>query len=75
MKVEIKEANQVKEQGFPKLMTSKDGFIILATGFNKNCKDRFIGTLISISPIGMVSDEWVLSEFSDFEGSITLSND
>ena len=70
MKVEINEPKKAKEKGFPKLMIAKDGEMVLFQSLS-------VGTVIKGVEygIGHHSVRWAMKDFSDFEGSITLSND
>jgi len=64
-----------KEIPFPKLMVTKRGTVILATGM---CGSDIRGTRLVVadeeSTIGYHSNAWTASEFEDFNGSITMSN-
>jgi hypothetical protein len=57
---------------FPKLMKHKRGFVVLMS-------DLDIGVVVFDASkeyrIGTWSEEWNTSEFGDFKGSVTLSND
>lgn len=67
------EVNEKKLKNYPKLMVSDDG-----------CKVLFIETEVGVcvdkgnnplNYIGEYSDRWAENEFTDFTGSITLSNE
>lgn len=77
MKVEVKENGTVKEKPFPKLMKAKNyNRIIIATGFSDDGTIKgFLIKSDEITDILHFSKGWNPSCFSDFEGSITLSND
>lgn len=72
MKVVINNSNEKKELPFPKLMISKDsGTVVLFS-------EDGIGTQLNrvdYAFIGTHSRSWAMKLFTDFTGSITLSND
>lgn len=75
MKSIVNQKEKVEEKEFPKLMIHKDGTIILFTSIN-------IGTLlynggIPKSPytVGIFKRDWIMYDFRDFNGTVTLSND
>ena len=74
MKVEVNEP-KANQTNFPKLMISVNesskGLIIL---FEKICSGQSLNN-IGRYYTGYYSDCWDMSQFQDFEGSITLSND
>lgn len=61
-----------QEAYFPKLMVAKDGLVVLF-------KRTEIGVVVHAPDgcwmMGDHSDGWYMEEFTDFTGSITLSND
>lgn len=70
MKSIVNQKEEVKEKGFPKLMISGCGTVVLFTsntyGSQVSNDDGFIGTY---------SSGWNMSAFKDFNGTVTLSND
>lgn len=72
MKVEVKETGKKKEKDFPKLMANEEGTVVLFTSSGKGIclvakyEDEYVGEY---------SIKWNKNIFTDFEGSITLSND
>lgn len=70
MKSIIKNDVVNKELGFPKLMVDKDGMVILFT-------DVTTGTVVvgkGSFTIGEWGDEWYITSFEDFNGTVELSN-
>lgn len=71
MKVEVNEKGKTKEMDFPKLMVDHNGGVVLFISPKK-------GTVLeptSFEVIGEFYENWNMSCFTDFEGSITLSNE
>lgn len=70
MKAVVNETDKKKE--YPKLMVDGNENIVLFTSSDE-------GTLISSKgcpeDVGHYSELWVMSEFKDFNGTVTLSND
>jgi hypothetical protein len=81
MKVSIAKNNPTRNRPFPKLMQCNDisGLIVLMTRVN-NLNGESEGTVVSAGSsfdwkIGAWSNEWAIHLFSDFEGTLELSND
>jgi hypothetical protein len=75
MKVEIKNKKQNTEIKFPCLMINKnEKTIVLATSINTESND-LEGTCISENGFGHHDTKWTASDYTPFNGSITLSND
>ena len=75
LKSEVKIENKKKELGFPKLMISNYGRIILATSINGNEIKGFLiyeKVMDECCPI-LQADCWSADVFTDFYGSITLT--
>lgn len=71
MKSEVKQVDKKPTKPYPKLMISDMGTIVLFTS-----KSRGISVKESkASELGVFSDCWESSDFTDFEGTVTLSND
>lgn len=70
MKVEVNENKQVQEREFPKLMVANNGEVVLFESYKS-------GTVLKGVDwkTGHYSNNWSMNEFSDFNGSITLSNE
>ena len=70
MKVEVNEKTKNKELDFPKLMTGKHGLIVLFDKIES-------GTVIKGEKklVGHYAEDWDLSSFKDFKGSITLTQE
>lgn len=66
------DTNEKKEKPFPKLMVTAEGMVVAF-------KDKGIGGIVySVSdcePVGYISNTWIMKNFTDFNGSITLSNE
>lgn len=81
MKVEVREIDNITNEMFPKIMIynrSKNGFILLVTKRDDNNKHLFHGVVLKGNghwDDGYFSKTWAEDCFSDFNGSITLSND
>ncbi len=61
------------DKPFPKLMICiHTGLIVLMTD---ECSGTFVGNQSKIYPFGHYSDTWNINHFTDFTGSVTLSND
>ena len=73
MKVEIKNAAE-KEKTFPRLMWNpKTGTIILALKIEAS---GIVGTILNdATDLGTYGEFWAKSNFVDYNGTITLSND
>jgi hypothetical protein len=69
MKVTVKQTPR-KDIPYPKLMTAKEGLIVLM--IKPKC-----GVVIAASSysIGYYSDAWNMNCFRDFEGSVELQNE
>jgi len=69
MKVEVKEIKKVEEKPFPKLMVSGDCIVYM---IKARC-----GVALSNDKYVVLGydEEWIMSKFTDFNDSITLSND
>jgi hypothetical protein len=81
MKVSITKNNPTRNRPFPKLMQCNDvsGLIVLMTRVN-NLNGISEGTVVSAGSsvdwkIGECSGGWAIHLFSDFEGTLELSND
>ena len=79
MKIEVMDNTKTKKQ-FPKLMIGECGEIILAiksSGCDISGTCISIGICVGVSKcfIGEYCNDWEISYFKDFEGSITLTND
>ena len=76
MKVEVKNARNKKEKPFPKLMEcinpSNLGLIVF---FEKDGRGQVLNRGLGTYYEGYVSNVWLINDFIDFEGSVTLSND
>jgi hypothetical protein len=73
MKVAVINANAKQEKPFPKLMVTNEGKVVL---FSENKKGMVINAIESHGEInGECYHCWDMSMFTDFEGSVTLSND
>ena len=72
MKVEVNETEKNGETPFPKLMISKNGNIVLMTS-------NEVGTLVKsadkIYKPGKPNNGWIMAAFTDFHGTVTISND
>jgi hypothetical protein len=55
---------------FPKLMKHTSGIIVL---FQQSGKGVVVAETPAY-PLGSYSDNWVMTNFSDFQGEVTLSN-
>lgn len=75
MKVEISEPKKAEKRPFPKLMIGKYRQIVFMASGNDNYGYGFIVNHKEQNKIGFESTKFILEEFEDFEGSITLSND
>jgi hypothetical protein len=70
MKYKITDAPKDKELPYPKLMKSNNGKIVLMTV-------RGEGMVLfdeGYTKAGHYSNEWIMHNFSDFHGTIALSN-
>lgn len=81
MKTKIVNDKPTSYRRFPKLMQCNgiEGFIVLMYSSSK-LNNRGAGTVISVGAtndwkLGEYSNEWTTSLFSDFEGTLELSND
>lgn len=71
MKSEVKPVEKKSDKPFPKLMINKTtGLVVLFT-------DHSNGTVVKECPYNKIGafGEWEYSVFTDFEGTVTLSND
>jgi hypothetical protein len=73
MKSEVKVTPVKNELPFPKLMACKDGQINLFIEENRGVV-VYKGGSISWS-VGYFSEDWKMNSFTDFHGTVTLSND
>lgn len=68
----VKKGASRPEYEFPKLMEGSEGLIVLM-------KERGYGTVVNdpqgFHRIGTYSVDWAMSFFTDFNGTIELSND
>jgi len=69
MKVEVNENKAVEKKPFPKLMVSGDCIVYM---IRAQCgvalsNDKYVAL--------EYDDEWIMSKFTDFNGTVTLSND
>ena len=70
MKVEVKTQNKSKSLPFPKLMKLNDSdLIVLFTGKNKGIVINSIDNF----RIGTYAEDWIIDSFTDFKGSITIT--
>jgi hypothetical protein len=71
MKSKITPAPQPAQLPYPKLMKSKIGKIVLMTAHG-------VGTVLSdeqgYAKVGQYGGDWSMENFTDFHGTITLSN-
>ncbi len=74
MKSVVNVENAKAEKPFPKLMISESGRIVLFSklGCGTVLREPEVETAYSI---GHYSDTWSLTKFTDFNGTVTLSND
>ena len=74
MNVQVNTTKQEKKsKPFPKLMSTQSGYIVF---FSKSrCGMCLHKPTNSIDVIGEYYTEYSMADFTDFEGSITLSND
>jgi hypothetical protein len=72
MQVRVNNLNKKKERPYPKLMIASDNQIVL---FFKHEHGIVIDIGGGYSEIGYYTNDWDMCAFSDFEGSITISND
>ncbi len=76
MKVVINNSNEKKELPFPKLMISKDsGTVVLFSEDGIGTQLNVDISRVDYAFIGTHSRSWAMKLFTDFTGSITLSND
>ena len=68
MKVEVEDP---KDSGFPKLMRSGNGLIVLFYSPDEGVV--IVGN--DDYPLGRYSESWVLSSFTQFKGKVILQND
>jgi len=69
MKVEVNENKAVEKKPFPKLMVSGDCIVYMI-------KARCGVALSNDEYVALeYDDEWIMSNFKDFNGTVTLSND
>jgi hypothetical protein len=71
MDVKVNETPKKKIKGFPKLMSSRSGTIVLF--YTEHCGVCLRNTG-SNTPVGQYLDHWRMEFFEDFEGEVTLSN-
>ena len=73
MNVQVKGLTPKSDKPFPKLMSTKNGYVVFFVEDGK-------GLCLAIpsgfqDKIGDFDEAWNMAGFTDFEGSITLSND
>ena len=73
MKSNVKKVSEVILD-FPKLMVSDAGRVVLFTDYDKGMLVGSTRKINAMEEIGYYSDNWCLSNFKDFKGSITLEN-
>jgi len=71
MKVTATDTPSVKVLGYPKLMVSDDGQIVLMGSYGAGVVVRCAPT---VSPVGFISRCWAMSCFKDYTGTVTLEN-
>lgn len=69
--INAKVVSENVEMPFPKLMATRDGDVVL---FSKKHKGTVIINESGIYPHGYYSDGWTMEYYTDFHGTITLSN-
>ena len=74
MKVEVKECSKKAERPFPKLMINSLNKTTIAL-FSNPSEGTIIHSKGKLYPVGFHSQSLGSSDFEDFEGEITLSND
>ena len=73
MNVQVKRLNPTSDKSFPKLMSTPKGYVVF---FVEKCKGLCLANPSDCQDkIGEFGDSWTMTGFTDFEGSITLSND
>jgi hypothetical protein len=72
IKAEINEKKKEPVDEFPKLMMHKDGSIVL---FTEYCNGTLLHDTTGSTSAGWVNQFWSMRDFTDFHGSITLSNE
>lgn len=78
MVVVREDKTQAKTKPFPKLMISKTGTVIIARGYDDDLNSSIEGTvLLSVhsDPQGHHSKNFSARIFSDYTGTLTLSNE
>lgn len=72
MSVNVKLTVAPEATGFPKLMTNKDGIVVLFSAASEGTVVR--RTVGSCYKVGYHSQSWTPESFADFRGSIELEN-
>ncbi len=73
MKAIVRDGPAPDDKPFPKLMVgNRSGIIVLMV---KSCAGTVVGNPASDFPLGTFSSTWTLEYFTDYPGTITLSND
>lgn len=73
MKVTVNNTTPTQEKPFPKLMCTSDGYVVFFLQKNEGiCLQKAAS---SCDKVGNYSEGWNMDGFTDFNGSITLSND
>jgi len=74
LKSKVESLKEKKELPFPKLMVGKESYtIIFAIEPSSNTHIRGVVMVDDVEPLGCEADDWVASCFTDFYGSITLT--
>ena len=74
MKVEVKECSKKAERPFPKLMININNGVTVAL-FCAPREGTILQSMAGNNPVGFHARSFESSDFEDFEGEITLSND
>ena len=74
MKVEVKENSMKAERPFPKLMINIYNGITIVL-FSNPSEGTILQSMAGNNPVGFHAQSFESSDFEDFEGEITLSND
>lgn len=72
MKITVNMESSTKVKPFPKLMISKKNTIVL---FEDNGLGTCVATGGSLNPLGVFANDWDMTMFEDFNGSVCLEND
>lgn len=72
IKVTLGEVKTQEEKGFPKLMKTKDGYIVYFIKYGKGV--CFAKPNISGNTIGEYTESWNMNGFTDYNEPITIQN-